>query len=79
MGAGPDGGGPAGPDGGGPAGPDGGGPAGPDGGGGGGGSAARTPVRDPPTVIMKDKIITRDLRKFRCSMRGLSPTLFIFK
>jgi hypothetical protein len=26
---------------------------------------------------MKDKIITRNLRKFRCSMRGPSPTLIL--
>jgi hypothetical protein len=26
---------------------------------------------------MKDKMITRNLRKFRCSMRGLSPALIL--
>jgi hypothetical protein len=26
---------------------------------------------------MKDKIMTRNLRKFRCSMRGLSPALIL--
>jgi hypothetical protein len=26
---------------------------------------------------MKDKIITRNLRKFRCSMKGLSPALIL--